>query len=97
MHWQYGGHHTGQHQTLAGEVVTRAQGDVKDNVGRPCDEGQLVSVDPDLRAIALHLYQGVLKVGCPAQDTHNSRSFFSLLSSTIIIVRYRTMYLLFCC
>ena len=47
----------------AGELVTRANGDIKDNVGRPVDNGQIGVVDPDTRLIGLHLYDGLLKVG----------------------------------
>lgn len=43
--------------------MTRAAGDVKDAIGRPVEMGQLAAVDPDCRAIALHLYDGQLKVG----------------------------------
>jgi hypothetical protein len=45
------------------ELLTRAAGDVKDAIGRPVEAGQLAAVDPDCRAIALHLYDGQLKVG----------------------------------
>jgi hypothetical protein len=47
---------------LAGELVTRANGDVKDTIGGPADNGQLALVDPDCRVIGLHLYDGVFKV-----------------------------------
>lgn len=42
--------------------MTRANGDIKDNVGRPVDNGQIGVVDPDTRLIGLHLYDGLLKV-----------------------------------
>jgi hypothetical protein len=45
------------------ELVTRAAGDVRDAIGRPVEAGQLAAVDPECRAIALHLYDGQLKVG----------------------------------
>jgi len=45
-----------------GDLVTKAQGDLKEPVGRPCDEGQLTSVDPEQRVIGLLLYDGLLKV-----------------------------------
>jgi hypothetical protein len=48
------------------ELVTRAQGDVRDSAGRPGEHGQLAAVDPDKRLIALQLYDGVLKVGAGA-------------------------------
>ena len=41
--------------------MTRANGDIKDNVGRPVDNGQIGVVDPDTRLIGLHLYDGLLK------------------------------------
>jgi hypothetical protein len=44
------------------ELVTRASGDVRDAIGRPVEAGQLAAVDPDCRCIALHLYDGQLKV-----------------------------------
>lgn len=46
----------------AGELVTRAQGDARDAVGRLADNGQLAVVDPECRLIGLHLYDGMLKV-----------------------------------
>ena len=47
----------------AGELVTRASGDVKDRVGRPVENGQIGIVDPWCRMIGLHLYDGLFKVG----------------------------------
>ena len=47
---------------LTGELVTRANGDVKDHVGRPVDNGQIGVVDPECRLIGLHLYDGLFKV-----------------------------------
>lgn len=45
-----------------GELVTRARGNAADRVGRPADAGQLGDVDPAARMIALHLYDGMLKI-----------------------------------
>lgn len=47
---------------LTGELVTRANGDIEDQVGRPCDNGQIGIVDPACRMIGLHLYDGLFKV-----------------------------------
>lgn len=47
---------------LDGEVVTRANGDVSDRIGRPTDNGQIGIIDPDCRLIGLHLYDGLFKV-----------------------------------
>ncbi|GAX83262.1 hypothetical protein CEUSTIGMA_g10688.t1 [Chlamydomonas eustigma] len=43
-------------------VVTRAHGDVRDNIGSPSENGQLAALDPEGRAIAMHLYCGLIKV-----------------------------------
>ncbi len=48
----------------AGAVDTRSYGDVKDQVGRPCDNGQLLVLDPALRVAGMQLYDGILKVRC---------------------------------
>ena len=45
-----------------GAPVTTASGDASDTIGRPVDNGQLGILDPDGRAIGLHLYDGLLKV-----------------------------------
>ena len=47
---------------IAGELLTRANGDVSDKVGRPCEAGQIGIIDPDCRLIGLHLYDGHFKV-----------------------------------
>ncbi|CAI7792395.1 unnamed protein product, partial [Closterium sp. NIES-53] len=44
------------------ELITRANGDVSDRIGRPTDNGQIGIVDPDYRIIGLHLYDGLFKV-----------------------------------
>lgn len=49
-------------EEATGSLVTRAAGDASDRVGRPADAGQLGAVDPRCRAIALHLYDGLLKI-----------------------------------
>ena len=46
----------------SGELVTRANGDVADRVGRPADTGTLGAADPGARAIGLHMYDGLFKV-----------------------------------
>jgi len=45
-----------------GEIVTRANGDIQDRIGRPADIGQIGIIDPDCRVIGLHLYDGLFKV-----------------------------------
>ncbi len=45
-----------------GAPTTLASGDASDTIGRPVDNGQLGILDPDCRAIGLHLYDGLLKI-----------------------------------
>eukprot|EP00873_Tetraselmis_striata_P003032 jgi/Tetstr1/423296/TSEL_013995.t1 len=52
-----------EYDSESGELVTRANGDIRGTTGRPADSGQLGMVDPDCRMIGLHLYEGLLKVG----------------------------------
>ncbi|KAF2077319.1 hypothetical protein CYY_001385 [Polysphondylium violaceum] len=44
------------------EIVTRASGNAEDTIGRPTDSGQIGVIDPNGRIIALHLYEGLLKL-----------------------------------
>ncbi|KAK1309389.1 DNA damage-binding protein 1 [Acorus calamus] len=44
------------------DLVTRAMGDISDQVGRPSDNGQIGIIDPDCRLIGFHLYDGSFKV-----------------------------------
>ena len=45
-----------------GDIITKAYGDVQDKIGRSCDTGMIGIIDPQCRMIALHLYDGLLKV-----------------------------------
>jgi DNA damage-binding protein 1 len=45
-----------------GEIITRANGDLQDRIGRLSDAGQLASIDPQNRMIAIQLYDGLLKI-----------------------------------
>ncbi len=44
------------------KIITRSNGDLHERSGRPADVGQIASIDPDLRLIVLHLYDGFIKV-----------------------------------
>ncbi len=65
---------------MAGELVTRANGDIEDQVGRPCDNGQIGIVDPGCRMIGLHLYDGLFKVRTACQP------FFSHMCTTVLFM-----------
>lgn len=51
-----------EYDESSGELLTRANGDVSDKVGRPCEAGQLGIIDPSCRLIGLHLYASYFKV-----------------------------------
>lgn len=47
-----------------GGLVTKANGDASDRVGRPAEAGQIALVDPSSSMFAFHLIDGHLKVRC---------------------------------
>ena len=49
-------------KSCAGELVTRANVDVVDRIGRKATNGPIGIIDPECRLIGLHLYDGLLKV-----------------------------------
>lgn len=44
------------------EIITKAHGDVTDNVSRPSETGSIAIIDPDCRMIGLRIYDGLFKV-----------------------------------
>lgn len=44
------------------EIVTKANGDVSDRIGRPADAGPIAIIEPLCRLIGMHLYDGLFKV-----------------------------------
>ena len=44
------------------EIVTKANGDLSDRIGRPADSGPIAIMEPRCRLIGLHLYDGLFKV-----------------------------------
>eukprot|EP00891_Asterochloris_glomerata_P001303 jgi/Astpho2/1303/fgenesh1_pm.00024_%23_4_t len=57
------------------ELVTAANGDVLDKVGRPVDAGMVGIVDPGCRMIGLHMYDGLFKVIPMSADGHLQEAF----------------------
>ena len=52
------------------ELKTEAFGDVRDNIGRPAENGQIGIVDEQCRAVGLQLYDGLFKViPCDSKGT----------------------------
>ena len=81
----------------AGELVTRANGDVQDRVGRPCDNGMIGIVDPGCRMIGLHLYDGLFKVvACASlsQDTGQSTCSSGLHPVLLILCNWPVRHLM---
>lgn len=46
----------------SGELVTRANGELHDRIGRRAEFGQIAIIDPNCRLIALRVYDGLLKL-----------------------------------
>lgn len=44
------------------EIITKAHGDVSDQVCRPSETGSIGIIDPECRMIGLRIYDGVFKV-----------------------------------
>ncbi|TPX39150.1 hypothetical protein SeLEV6574_g07407 [Synchytrium endobioticum] len=58
------------------EIITEAMGDLIDRTGRQADNGCIASVDPRARLMAVHAYQGVLRV-IPMLHPGNARGWNS--------------------
>ena len=59
------------------ELKTEAFGDVRDNIGRPAENGQIGVVDEAGRAIGLQLYDGLFKV-IPAEEKGSFKEAFNI-------------------
>ena len=59
------------------ELKTEAFGDVRDNIGRPADDGQIGIVDDTCRAIGLRLYDGLFKV-IPCDEKGGVKEAFNI-------------------
>ena len=64
----------------ASEIVTEAMGDLMDRTGRQAENGCIASIDPKARLIAVHAYQGVLRV-IPMLHSGNARAWVSSRSA----------------
>ena len=59
------------------ELKTEAFGDVRDNIGRPAENGQIGIVDNECRAIGLQLYDGLFKV-IPCDEKGDVKEAFNI-------------------
>ncbi|CAM6089835.1 unnamed protein product [Calypogeia fissa] len=75
----------------AGELVTRAMGDVSDRIGRPTDNGQIGIVDPDCRLIGLHLYDGLFKV-IPIDNKGQLKEAFNIRLEELQVLDIKFLY-----
>jgi DNA damage-binding protein 1 len=73
------------YNAATGEIVTRANGDVQDRVGRPVEVGQIGLVDPEVRLIGLHLYDGLFKV-IPFDSKGQLRDAFNIRCARRLII-----------
>ena len=75
----------------SGAIETRAGGNVKERVGRLSDDAFLTAVDPGSRALALHLYDGFVKIA-PIGEHGELREAFSQRIEEMNIVDMRFLY-----
>ena len=75
----------------SGAIETRAAGNVRERVGRPSDDAFLTAVDPGSRALALHLYDGFVKIA-PIGNRGELREAFSQRIEEMNIVDMRFLY-----
>ncbi|CAD7703040.1 unnamed protein product, partial [Ostreobium quekettii] len=66
-----------QYDAATGELVTKANGDVGDKIGRAATNGPIGIIDPECRLIGLHLYDGLLKV-IPISGTTQFQEAFNV-------------------
>lgn len=57
------------------EIITRAQGNVQDRIGRPSETGIIGIIDPLCRVIGLRLYDGLFKVMPLDRDNKELKAF----------------------
>ncbi|GJP48061.1 hypothetical protein CLOM_g7334 [Closterium sp. NIES-68] len=73
------------------ELITRANGDVSDRIGRPTDNGQIGIVDPDFRIIGLHLYDGLFKV-IPIDSKGHLKEAFNIRLEELQVIDIKFLY-----
>ncbi|KNC54611.1 DNA damage-binding protein 1 [Thecamonas trahens ATCC 50062] len=71
---------------VRGEVVTVAGGNLEDKVGHPSDAGQLCAIEPSLSLIALHCYDGLLKIVPMANGGQSLSQAFNLRLEEVCVL-----------
>ncbi|XP_030845179.1 DNA damage-binding protein 1 [Strongylocentrotus purpuratus] len=57
------------------EIITKAQGNVQDRIGRPSETGPIGIIDPECRMIGLRLYDGLFKIIPLDRDNKELKAF----------------------
>jgi len=67
------------------EIITRAHGNVQDQIGRPSETGIIGIIDPECRIIGLRLYDGLFKV-FPLDKENRELKAFSIRMEELIVI-----------
>jgi len=79
------------YDTKTGEIITRANGDLRDRVGKAADIGQIGIIDPDCRLIGLHLFDGSFKV-IPIDSKGQLKEAFDIRLEELQVVDIKFLY-----
>lgn len=56
------------------DIITRANGNVADRIGKPSETGILAVIDPKARVIGLRLYDGLFKIISLDKDNYELKA-----------------------
>eukprot|EP00743_Colponemidia_sp_Colp-15_P005247 GILK01005646.1.p1 GENE.GILK01005646.1~~GILK01005646.1.p1 ORF type:complete len:1143 (+),score=205.41 GILK01005646.1:93-3431(+) len=73
------------YDSRSGEIITRANGDVQDRIGRPSENGQIGIIDPQCRLFGLHLYDGLFKV-IPVDAKNQLKEAFNIRLEELMVL-----------
>jgi len=75
--------------------VTHSKQNVSSRIGRPAEEGPRAFIDPNMRCIGLHLYDGTLKIIPLSKDTGlpNHSSSFDVQLDELQVIDLKFLYL----
>jgi DNA damage-binding protein 1 len=74
-----------------GEIITRANGDVQDRIGRPAEIGHIGIVDPENRLIGMHLYDGMFKA-IPIDEKGQLHEAFNIRIEELTVIDIKFLY-----
>ncbi len=73
------------------EIRTRGLGDMSDHIGQQSQAGKLGVVDPQCRMVALHIYEGALKI-IPVDPKGQVRDSFNLFLEEPCVIDLKFLY-----